>query len=294
MAVQTFAAGRRVRVRWLRVAAICALVGAVTVVTFGFLQSRADPIERRTDIAVQGWPAGARPMTIALLADIHFGGAAMDAGRLERIVDQVNRARPDLVLIAGDFVEGHDPMAGKAYAAGLAGPLSRLRAPLGVIAVLGNHDHWTSPGAILTALEAAHVSVLMNEAARRGPLTVIGVDDRFSGHDRLDRALDQADLLPPGPRLVLTHSPDLASELPGDVPIVLAGHTHCGQVTLPLIGFLPGYVGFRPFNPRYRCGIVHDPGRLVIVTAGLGTSQLPIRIGAPPDFWLVRLGPPAH
>jgi predicted MPP superfamily phosphohydrolase len=280
-------------VRWLRVAVICAVVGAIALVTYGFLQSRAGPVERRVDIPIRGWPAGAKPMTIALISDIHLGGAAMDAGRLKRIVEQVNRARPDLVLIAGDFVEGHDPMAAKAYAAKLVAPLSRLQAPLGVTAVLGNHDHWTTPGAIRNTLEAAHVSVLVNEAVRRGPLTVIGVDDWFSGHDRLDRALEEASRLP-GPRLVLTHSPDLAPQVPQDIPLVLAGHTHCGQVAVPLIGALPHFFGFRPFDPHYRCGVIRDPGRLVIVTAGLGASIAPIRIGAPPDFWLIRLKPPSH
>ena len=80
-----------------------------------------------------------------------------------------------------------------------------------------------------------------------------------------------------------------------DVPLVLAGHTHCGQVVFPLIGPLlsrsPREHWRRLYNPRYRCGLVRDPGRVVIVTAGVGSGTTPIRLGAPPDWWLVAIGP---
>jgi predicted MPP superfamily phosphohydrolase len=96
-------------------------------------------------LPLAGWPADTPPISVALLSDIHLGNLAMDGVRLSAIVDQVNAARPDLVLIAGDFTVGHDAVGAAERAAGLESPLSRLNARLGVVAVLGNHDHWTRP-----------------------------------------------------------------------------------------------------------------------------------------------------
>ena len=137
--------------------------------------------------------------------------------------------------------------------------------------------------------------MLDNEADRRGPILLVGVSDTFSGHDDIAKALAQAKAIG-GPAVVLSHSPDVVLGLPPAVHLLLAGHTHCGQVVLPLIGPAgPGRPlahGRRIYDQRYRCGIILDPGRTVIVTGGVGSGTLPMRIGAPPDFWLVTLGPP--
>ena len=121
-----------------------------------------------------------------------------------------------------------------------------------------------------------------------------GVSDAVSDHDRIAETLDAARKLR-GPVVVLSHPPDIAKGLPADAPLVLAGHTHCGQVVLPLLGPLPERSphkrGTLLYDKRYRCGVIHDPGRTVIVTAGLGAGTALIRFGAPPDFWLVTLGP---
>lgn len=239
------------------------------------------------------WPAGARPLRVALLSDIHIGGAAMDAARLNRIVDAVNARSPDLVLIAGDFVYGHIPETGRIFSGALTAPLRRLKAPLGVVAVLGNHDHWTDPDAVQEALEAAGVTVLRNAAVSRGPVAIIGIDDAFSGNDRIDLAMKSADGLP-GFRIALTHAPDLAFSLPMNVTLVLGGHSHCGQVVLPLIGAVAERspkMNKPLYDPRYRCGVVSNEGQTIVVTGGLGASGPPVRLGAPPDWWLITLEP---
>jgi predicted MPP superfamily phosphohydrolase len=218
----------------------------------------------------------------------------MDGGRLNSIVDEVNQAHPDLVLIAGDFIVGHDSHGAAERAAGLEKPLSRFRAPLGVIAVLGNHDHWTSPEAVRNALSHAGVIVLTNRAVRRGPLAIIGIDDAFSHHDDIAAAMSSWKSAATGVPIVLTHSPDLVPQLSAEIPLVLAGHTHCGQIVLPLTGppltRSPFQHWRRLYDPRYRCGVVRDGGRTVVVTGGLGSGTSPIRLGAPPDWWLIRVG----
>jgi predicted MPP superfamily phosphohydrolase len=272
------------------VAGVLALI--LIIAAIGLANVQAVPIIRRVSVKLPGLTAGSPPIQVALLSDIHLGNRGMGQGRLAGIVDQVTAARPDLILIAGDFVTGHDAEGIETRAAGLTAPLSRLRAPLGVFAVLGNHDHWTSPTAVRSALQKAGIAILENQAERRGPLAIIGIGDRFSGHDDMARSIAAARRIGGAP-IIVTHSPDIVSTLPAGFPLVLAGHTHCGQVVLPWIGPLLTRAPrdhWRPlYTLRYRCGLVRDPGRLTVVTAGLGSGSVPIRLGAMPDWWLLTL-----
>ncbi len=259
------------------------IAGAVFLI--GYRNARADPVVRRVTMALPDWPAGKPPITIALMSDIHMESMAMDEGRLARIVGQVNALHPDLVVLAGDFIEGRGVGEADRAIPLLARPLSQLKAPLGVVAVLGNHDHWTDPAPIAAMLRRIGVVVLVNQGEGLGPLALGGLDDPATHHDRI--APTQAALATlAGAGVMVAHSPDVAVKLSRRTTLLLAGHTHCGQVVLPLIG-----APVEVTNPRYRCGIVRDPHRLTVVTAGLGTSNLPIRFGAPPDLWLVRVGP---
>lgn len=263
------------------------LVVAAGLFLWGWLDARADPIVRRATIELPHWPDGAAPVTVALLSDIHIGSSVTDERRLRRIVAQVNALRPDLVLLAGDFVAGHDPEEGRNYAARLTGPLSGLRVRLGVVAVLGNHDHWTDPVAVRTALEQAKVTVVENGAVARGPLAIIGIGDAHTGHDSLPAALAAFHRVKGAP-LMLTHSPDVAAGLPPGGGVLLAGHTHCGQAVLPWWG--PISVPSR-YGNRYLCGVIREGRSTIIVTGGVGTSVVPLRFGAPPDLWLFTVGP---
>jgi len=261
---------------------IIALVAGLAL--WGHLNARSDPIVRRAAMTLPGWPEGARPVTVVLLSDVHIGNSTMDADRLSRIVAQVNALRPDLVLIAGDFASGHDPAGAPAGLEQLT-PLSGLHPRLGTIATFGNHDEWTDPGLVRRTLEAAGVTVLDNQAVQRGPLAIGGAGDMATRHQSVPALLRAMQSLK-GARIVVTHSPDLAPALPADITLLLAGHTHCGQIVLPLVGPLA-----EVSLSRYRCGIVREGARTTVVTAGLGTSVVPFRFGAPPDLWVLTLGP---
>ncbi|CAN5437222.1 metallophosphoesterase [soil metagenome] len=254
---------------------------------WGYRNARADPIVRRATIALPGWPAGAAPVRVALLSDIHMESATMDPARLTRIVGQINALQPDLILIAGDFIEGRGAANAAHFAPLLTAPLSRLRAPLGVVAVLGNHDHWTDAALVRRSLEAIGMTVVANGAVVRGPLVIGGLDDQPTRHANLGATLAAMRPLR-GARLILAHSPDIAPSLPADVPMLLAAHTHCGQIVLPFYGPLTEVSNF---GARYRCGLVREGRRAVIITAGVGTSTVPMRLGAPADVWLLTLGP---
>ena len=277
--------------RGARLGAGLLLLALAVLAVIGLGNVVADPIERTASVALPSLPAGTRPTHVALLSDIHLGNRGMRAERLDRIVAQVNAARPDLVLIAGDFITGYDDHDAAGRAGGLTAPLSRLRAPLGVFAVLGNHDHWTVPQAVRADLAKAGVIVLENEAVRRGAFAVVGVGDRVTGHDDLPRAAAAADRVS-GVPIVFSHSPDIAHDLPERFALLLAGHTHCGQVVLPWGTSVASYIGRkRLFDPRYRCGPIDDPHRTIFVTAGLGSGTVPVRLGAMPDWWLIELHP---
>ena len=270
----------------LRLAALAAVIG-LALLAWMYSVATRDPLVRRANVEMPDWPAGAPPLRVALLSDIHVAGPDMPPSRLARIVEQVNRLRPDLVVLAGDFVSDKDP-ATRHYPAGEGlEPLRRVDAPLGAYAVPGNHDHWRDIAEVTAALKAAGVRVLRNEAEAVGPLRLGGVDDHFTGHDDLPETV-AAMRGGRGSRVVLTHSPDVAPETPSDVTLILAGHTHCGQIRLPLIGAV-SYES--DYGERFSCGIRTEGPRRVVTTAGLGTSVLPIRLGAPPDLWLLTLGP---
>ncbi len=270
--------------------ALLAILLAGALIVYGLIEAKADPIRREAEIVASSFPADQQPFRVALLSDIHFGNRAMQRERLEAIVAAVNAARPDLVVITGDFVNGHNGQL-KTNPDDLIAPLAGLTAPQGVIATPGNHDHWTDLAKVKAALEKAGITVLVNTPAQRGPLLVLGLDDGFTSHDDVSAALAAAKGLA-GIPVVVTHSPDLAPRLPPEIGTVLAGHTHCGQAVLPLIGSLAPALGYHVFDPHYQCGLVRDPGRTVIVTAGLGSGSIPFRVGAPPDWWLVTFRAP--
>jgi predicted MPP superfamily phosphohydrolase len=203
---------------------------------------------------------------------------------------------PDLVLIAGDLVSDRRIASRHYDLAEAVRPLAGLRARRGVFAVLGNHDHWRNAGQARKELAAAGVIVLDNEAVRVGPLAIGGLDDAFTVHHDLGTTVDQLRRLGDA-SILLSHSPDPFPDVPSDIQLMLAGHTHCGQIRLPLVGAIST---MSDYGERYACGRIDENGKTLIVSAGLGTSIMPLRLGAAPDIWLVRLsggrpkaGPPA-
>ncbi|SMF61294.1 metallophosphoesterase [Allosphingosinicella indica] len=269
---------------------VALVVATLFVAALGYSNAIAEPVVRRAFVGMPDWSDATPPLRIALLSDLHVAGPDMPPQRLAAIVAQVNAQRPDMVLLAGDFVSDKR-VATRRYSADEAvAPLGKLAARYGVTAVLGNHDHWRDADAFRRALPAVGVLVLDNQVARRGPLLVAGSDDDFTGHSDVPR-LTAAVASARGPVIALSHSPDITPELPESVRLVFAGHTHCGQIRLPWIGAV---ATMSRHGERYACGLVRDGNRTVIVSAGLGTSLLPLRFGTPPDFWIVTIGPEAR
>jgi predicted MPP superfamily phosphohydrolase len=262
-------------------------LAAILLLGFSYWTAVSDPVVRNARVAVAGWPSGAPRLRLLLLSDVHVGGPDMPPARLRRIVGQINRLEPDLVLIAGDLVTDKR-LATRYYTHDEAvAPLAALRPRLATVAVLGNHDHWRDAAAARRALARAGIRLLENQAVQLGPVAVGGLDDDFTDRADLPATLAALRALK-GPRLILSHSPDPFADPAPDVFLMLAGHTHCGQIAPPLIGPLST---MSDYGDRYACGLVREGGRTLIVTAGLGTSGIPLRLGAVPDMWLVEIGP---
>jgi predicted MPP superfamily phosphohydrolase len=271
--------------RFRRALLIIALFG-ILVLAKGYWNATSDPIIRTASVSVKDWPAGQPPLRLLLISDIHVAAPDMPPERLAQLVRQFNALKPDLVLIAGDLVSEKRTATHIYTPREVVAPLAALKAPLGVLVASGNHDHWFDPDALREELTAIGLTVLQNEAVLRGPLIVGGIDDDYTRHADIMRTYDAMAALPPSPRILLTHSPDIVPRLPAPVAAVFAGHTHCGQIAFPLIGAL-SYVS--RYGDRFACGDINDKGQRVFVGAGLGTSIIPLRYGAMPDVWLVTL-----
>ncbi|MBH5322911.1 metallophosphoesterase [Aurantiacibacter sediminis] len=270
--------------RW-KVILLALVVIAIALGVKAWSDTMADPDVLRTEVSLTGYPIESPPITVALLSDIHVAGPDMPPERLARIVAQINALNPDIVLIAGDLVS-EKRIATHIYTAEeIVAPLGALTAPLGVVVVPGNHDHWFDWEGLQSALSRHGIHILQNEAAQVGPLTIGGVDDAYTRRDDLSAVLQQMEGLRGG-RLILTHSPDVSPQVPANISLVLAGHTHCGQISLPIVGPV-SYLS--EYGDRYACGETIEGGRTVIVGAGLGTSLLPIRFGTKPEVWLIEL-----
>lgn len=275
--------------------ALLALILIVAMLVFWlFHNASAVPIVRRAEVVLP-FPADAprRAVTVALLTDTHLSGPDNSPARLKRIVAQINGLKPDLILLGGDYIG--DDKGGATYDARASiAPFAGLRAPLGVVAVLGNHDSRSKKNR--RALSGADwqagfaqigITLLQDGAVRRGPLAIGGLKDIYT------RKIDMAGTLAAmarvgGAPVILSHGPDVFPKVPDGRSLTLVGHTHCGQIAFPFVGIT--YVPSK-YGTRYACGLYRDGARTMIVSGGVGTSSAPVRMLAPPDLWLITIRP---
>lgn len=219
-----------------------------------------------------------------MLSDLHAGMPHAGPRAVERAVAALNREAPDLVCLLGDYLDRKAPFSRAIDPRVIAERLGALRAPLGMLAVLGNQDWYAGGRPIAAALQAAGIPVLEDGARRvAAGLWVAGVGDQRTRGSDLEQALrevpdDDAVLL-------LSHDPDVFPAVPPRVALTLSGHTHGGQVNVP---GLPLRLPSR-FGQRYASGHVVEGGRQLYVTSGTGTSGLPLRLRRPPEVVMLRL-----
>ncbi len=264
----------------LPILAVAAL-GAVS-----YYSATRDPVIARYTVGLRDWPAGAPPLRIVQLSDIHFGVPDMPAARVDAIVAQANALKPDLIALTGDYHGGKlwDLDSGNMDVA--VRPLKALRARYGVVAVRGNHDgpYWTP-----RVFGRTHIQLLQNRWLTAGPATIAGVDDLTTPtHPSIMARMAVAGAPPGVPLILLAHEPDFFAYVPARVDLMIAGHTHGGQIVLPLIGPVRG---LDDYLKAHRRGWFREHGQQLIVSSGIGTSVVPLRIGVPPEMVLITVGP---
>jgi len=244
-----------------------------------------------------GWPAGRR-LTITVIADIHAGGPNMGLARVKQVVDAGNAIGGDLIVVMGDYFATHRFITEHVSNAAWAAELARLKAPLGVYSILGNHDWWYDITGVRKALAAERIPLLENDVVHLGApgarFWLAGLGDqlahfigpsRFRGEDDLPGTLAQ--VRTSDPVILLAHEPDIFVTVPERVSLTIAGHTHGGQIRVP---FVPPVWAPSAYGARFAYGHIVERGRHMIVSGGLGCSKVPLRLGVPPEIVRVTLG----
>ncbi|MDF3214602.1 metallophosphoesterase [Mesorhizobium sp. M7A.F.Ca.CA.001.09.2.1] len=253
------------------------------------------------------WPDGLK-LHIVALADIHACRPWMTPERIASLVEDANALQPDVIVLLGDYIAGMPLVTGPVTPSQWASALSDLKAPLGVLSILGNHDWWADgfaqragagPTVARKALEKVGIPVLENDVVRlekdghgvwiaglADQLALLPTRDRagFTGLDDLDGTL--AKVSDTSPIILLAHEPDIFPKVPWRVSLTLSGHTHGGQIRL--FGYSP--VVPSRFGNRYAYGHVVENDRNLIVSGGLGFSILPVRFGMRPEILSIDLG----
>ncbi|TMV06351.1 metallophosphoesterase [Ruegeria sediminis] len=281
---------------------LATFLAGLFVAAYGFLIEPALRLRvRRWSIRRDDWPSD-KPVRIAVLTDLHAGEPYVTRARLRRIVARTNALGADLIVVLGDLTSSHGFATEPVLVKDTAAILGKLSAPLGVFAVLGNHDWWDDPAAQMrgagpvetgTALEQNGIPVLENDALELpNGLWLAGLGDQLALRRSNGRLIGVDDL--PGtmakipedaPAILLAHEPDIFPKVPERVALTLSGHTHGGQVRC--FGYSP--VVPSKYGNRYAYGHVREKGRDLVVSGGIGCSILPVRFGVTPEITVVEM-----
>jgi len=279
---------RRTSGSWLRILFAVIVLVLAGLVFWGFLIEPGRLVVREQAIQIDNWPQQLDGLRIAVLSDIHADDWFVDDKKLRTIVERTNQLQPELIVILGDYMSSNGRVTRRVEPERFGPILKDLHAPLGVYSVLGNHDWWYSGVQVRRGLEKNGIQVLENEVihfdVRGTQLWLVGLADLWT---RRQAIADTIAMVPEGaPVIALTHNPDIFPDLPLRVPLLLAGHTHGGQVRFPLIGSV---VQSSDFGERYMKGHIFENNHHLFVTTGIGTSIVPVRFGVPPEIVLLTI-----
>jgi hypothetical protein len=242
----------------------------------------------KVTIKTAHWPAAIDPLKMAVIADLHTGSPLNGLDALERLVERVNRLKPDVVLLLGDYVI-HGVLFGSFVPPGaIAQALGRLKARHGVLCILGNHDYLYGGARIRRHFERAGLVVLEDEVypidRQGGQLWFAGLTDGVSQRPDIKGVFKK---IPDNdPAIVLSHDPAVFPHIPQTGFLTLAGHTHGGQLNLPFLNPLCS-----PHNRKgkYQRGPYRNGTKLMYVSSGVGTSVVPARFNMQPEILFIRL-----
>ena len=276
------------RKKKIRFALFALLAVIIACLVWGVLIEPNRLIVREQTIQIANWPKELSGLRIAVIGDVHTGGPFIDDRKLKRIVELTNQQSPDLIVLLGDYMSPNSWHSHRVEPEVTAAGLKDLQAPLGVYTVLGNHDWWYDGDKCRRAFEQNGIKVLEEEVAevkwKDKSFWLAGLADLMTRRQHVDETIARA---PAGSTIIaLAHNPDIFPRLPQTVPLLLAAHTHGGQVNFPLIGSL--IVPSR-FGRKYTAGHVYENGHHLFVTTGIGTSILPVRFRVPPEIVILKV-----
>lgn len=267
-----------------KIRVLIVVLGSVLLVLGGwaFWWEPSRLTQKEYDIALNPWPSACDGLKVAVIADLHVGSPHFDLPKLEEVVNLVNKAKPDVVLLGGDYLIQSVVGGSFVNPEPIAQELQKIHATIGVYSVLGNHDWWFDGQRVKNALEDVGIPVLEDEAIevefQECRFWLVGIGDYWERAHNIEKAF--RDVPNDVPVLVLTHNPDVFVDLPTGVSITFAGHTHGGQVNLPFVGPL---VTMSQYGQRFAVGHIEENGKHLFVSPGLGTSILPVRFRVPPE-----------
>lgn len=282
------------RRNFIKAGAAVIVSSALVVEGKSIIEGTEDPRLVSVEIPLARLPAAWDGLTIVQLSDFHYD-PHLTLAPIRKAIEITNGLRPDLIVLTGDFVTVppfskifHTNRQAARVAEPCAALLAQLSAPLGVFAVLGNHDAASDPGFIVENLQANRIQALRNRALpleRQGKrLWLAGVDDVLEGNPDLDLTLQG---IPPAEAVIaLVHEPDYARRVARHpVDLQLSGHSHGGQIVLPLVG--PPYLP--PLGRRFPKGLYRLGALTIYTNVGLGTIRIPVRLNCPPEITLIKL-----
>jgi predicted MPP superfamily phosphohydrolase len=279
-------------VHWKKFLKRSALAVAFAASAMGFYSFKIEPdlLKTRTyDLDTAKWPENQPPLHIAVASDFHVGCPSVGLDRLAKIVDRINAMKPDIILLPGDFVtmkgKGRVLFGEYVEPKAIAGVLKNLKAPLGVYAVLGNHEEMNDAPGMRKALEDVGIRVLDNDAIRlhsdRHDIWIAGLSDDTTTRPDWDKVVGK--ITDNAPVILMAHDPGIFLDGHQRPVITVAGHTHGMQVNIPVLRNLIGN-RFTRAPLRFNHGLIHEDGRYMEVTSGIGTSVVPFRFNAPPEI----------
>jgi len=287
-------------------AVIGLLIAFLLALGYSYFIEPSRLIVNQQTLEIKGWDPAIDGFKIVAIGDIHGGSNAVDEAKLHKVVELANEQNADLIVLLGDYVSqaARDPLLGdrnlKMPMHTIATDLAGLKAKYGVVAVMGNHDDWYGNGEVTNELRAVGYTVLDNEIytinGSGSNVRILGLRDQLhignwkSYTDGLKQVLAKDG--GSGPIIALEHSPDVLPIITGelsispDLRLMLAAHTHGGQVWLPIIGtpIVPSSYG-----QKYSYGHKQENGVDMFVTCGIGTSILPFRFMMPPEIAILTI-----